>query len=236
MKEKKFLTIICAFLLMTSCGGKANSTSEIGKSSALFGTFTKDMAIKKDRTDQEDNQLRIFNDITKAVNGHLYTSDIYPLNTVNGSLVCYSYEQSLKLNRDYTYSYVYQIKLTNSEQWGKDFARMEVEMKGMFDFVSLKEDTFQVTLENPESGSQKIFGSTITGEGSIFAWNLSTVASFTYSFQSKPETPLNRYVSGRTVQVVKNIDERSIEDDIYYFDILQDMGPYFDYTFRRNEA
>ena len=226
-----FLVLPC---MLVSCGEEETPEENY---SDLTGTFTYDIAVRKN---DKDEDLRIFNTTEDAVNGHLYTSNYYPLNTVNGSKVGYSYQQSLKLKRDYTYEYQYTITLTNSEEWGKDFASINVELSGTFEYEMLSEDlesairTYSVTLNNPTSGKETIYGITVTGLESIFAWNLNTVASYELDIASaleleKENFEYNRLIKGRQVEVIKG-EERVLTDNIYYYDIMTDIGPYCDYN------
>lgn len=233
MRLNKLLILSLSFsALLLSCGKNNNNSSELINFSSLTGTFTKDKAIK---TNSLGEDLRIYNNLDSISNNDMYTSSVYPLNTVNGTKVSYSYSQSLRLKRDYTYEYSYIITLTNSEEWGKDFASLEVDMKGIFEEpISSDELNYSVKLLDPTEGTMKIYGCTISGEGSIFAWSKNTAATYSldigYELLLNSEYDYNRFIEGRLVTCIKG-EDRILEDDIYYHDILNDIAPYCDYTF-----
>ena len=140
MNKKIILSSLVLMLLsLSSCNKNDNSSSSVTNDdySILTGTYTFDKAIKKDKNDQD---LRLYNTLKEAKDGNMFTSDYYPLNTVNNTKVCYAYQQSLQFKRDYTYHYEYSITLTNSEEWGKDFATIKVIMEGTFVPTLLEED------------------------------------------------------------------------------------------------
>lgn len=226
---KKYLFLFISLLSLISC---SNNTQIEENHSKLIGTFTFDKAIK---TDENGNSLRIYNNLEDAINNNMYTSNIYPLNTVNGSQVCYSYQQSLKLNRNYSYRYVYSIKLTNSEQWGKDFALINVDIEGTFTYEKVNDFEYEVVLENPTSGSEKIYGANVTSPNNIYSWNLANNPSLEINIEKEinnnQEYIFNRYIRGRKVTVEKNENDRILQDNIYYFDVMNDIGLYCDYSF-----
>ena len=209
-----------------------NDTKEEENYSSLIGTFTFDRSIKQDAKNED---LRIYNTLDNAVDNNLYTSNVYPLNTVNGTKVCYSYQQSLKLNRNFSYRYVYSITLTNSEEWGKDFAMINVEMEGTFSFVKNNEYEYAVTLSNPTSGLERLYGCTISAEGSVFAWTLSNVPSKEVDIAKELSLNENynysRFTKGRNVVVERRENERILTDNIFYYDVLNDLALYCDYSF-----
>lgn len=238
MNKKIILSSLVLMLLsLSSCNKKDNSNSTSNEDySILTGTYTFDKAIKKDKNNQD---LRLYNTINDAQNGeNMFTSNYYPLNTVNNTKVCYAYQQSLQFKRDYTYHYEYSITLTNSEEWGKDFATIKVIMEGTFVPTLLEEDLesgvrkFEAILNDPISGSETIYGMTIVGEGSLFAWNLNSAATYeldiALALNENKDFAYNRLIKGRTVEVLRG-EERILTDNIYYYDILKDIAPYSDY-------
>lgn len=235
MKFKRLITMLLVLVLVCTfsiafIGCDKDDGKEV---STLTGTFRYDQAIKTIETDQADNSLRIYNSAQNAGGTNLYCS-VYPFNTVNGSKVCYTVSQSLKLKRDYSYSYQYSIKLTNSEEWGKDFARIEVQMNGTFTFLQSEIlGEYAVTLSNPTVGAMNVYGSTVSGEGSIYAWNIKSAPSYSvdveYELSLNPTYSSTRYLSGRTVTVIRT--DKQLLDDIFYQDVMNDIALYSDYTF-----
>ncbi len=217
------LSLASAFAL-SACGEEAPQT----ETSALSGTFTHSEAIKKDAANQD---LRIYNQASAADN-NLYCT-VYPLNTVNGSKVCYSVDQRLKLKRDFTYNYQYTITLTNSEEWGKDFSSISVQIVGTFTYQTTDGVNYQVTLQNPAEGTQTIYGASVSGEANIYAWTLNSTAGkivdIAYELSLDASFKYDRYTCGRSVSVSKL--EKSVGDDVYYRDIMNDIAPYCSYTF-----
>jgi len=230
---KKLLIFILSFALLSLClfgGMGCNDNDDKKPTSSLTGTYTSLEAIKKNSLNEE---LRIYGKESDATGGNLYCSS-YPFNTVNGSRVCYTADQRLKLKRDFTYNYQYSIKLTNSEDWGKDFATISVQMSGTFSYRSSDTiDDYEVTLENPTQGTLSIFGCTVTGESNIYAWTIKSSASYVlnieYELSLNPEMLFNRYIKGRTVMV--NKPDKELTDDIFFADVMNDIAVYSDYTF-----
>jgi hypothetical protein len=200
----------------------------------VTGTFTSSVTVQENTKTAEDadTALRVYGDKGKATDGNMYVT-AYPLNTVDGAKIQYKYEQRLKLKKDFSYSYQYTITLTNGEEWGKDFATMSVQMNGTFTYEESDSSEYTVTLGNPVAGTQTISGITVTGEGNIFAWTANNAPTYTLNIESELSADENyrfdRYLAGRTVKVDKT--EKSVEDDLFYADILDDIAPYSDYTF-----
>ncbi len=238
MKIKRFLTILVSLITITSCvlsltacnddGNKNDS----GSVSGLTGTYTYEQVVLTTDNNGTVEDLRIYNDATNAKAEHLYCS-VYPFNTVNGSRVSYTIEQRLKLKRDFTYNYQYSIKLTNMEQWGKDFAMISVQIIGEFTYVQDSLDDYTVTLANPTEGSYEIYGANVTGEGSIYAWNIKSFASYVVNITDElainPDYSYNRYIIGRTLTVNKL--EKTVADNVYYKDVMNDIAVYSDMSF-----
>lgn len=229
-KNLKYLVILCAML--ASCGsGNENISSETSiEYSSLIGTFTYDEVVKQNEIGED---LRIYSSLEDTINGDMYTSSLYPLNSVNGTKVSYGYNQSLRLTRNYTYEYSYTITLTNSEEWGKDFAAIEVNMEGTFDYITADDVNYTVTLSNPSTGTMSIYGAAISGLGSIFSWTKNNTAGYVLDLEKElkanPQYTYNRYMKERTVQCFKG-EDRVLTDNIYYFDILNDIAPYCSYS------
>lgn len=260
------MAVLSATLLFTTsaCGlfGGEKGGPSSGEKPVVSGTFTFSKAIKNnqntavskgqdeqgieiieyytpagEKTDLGDS-LRVYNtQEAAAVSGDMYCS-VYPFNTVSGSRISYTVNQSLKLKKDFTYVYSYSIILTNMEDWGKDCAKIEVSMAGTFTGEEIDEDNpdtslYSVKLSDPVSGTQKIYGSTVSGEGSIYAWTINASATYSLDVETEksidPEFSFNRYLTGRTVKVDKM--EKALDDDIYYSDILNDVAPYSECAF-----
>lgn len=229
MIKKKIAAVILAALSLMSafafsaCGEEPAET----ETSGLSGIFTHSEAIKKDTANQD---LRIYNR-ADATDNNLYCT-VYPLNTVNGSKVCYGIDQRLKLKRDFTYNYQYTITLTNSEEWGKDFSSVSVQIVGTFTYQTTDGANYQVALQNPTEGTQTIYGANVSGEANIYAWMLSSAAGkildVAYELSLDASFEYNRYICGRSVSVSKL--EKSVADDLYYRDIMNDIAPYCSYT------
>lgn len=232
MKKLFILSLLFISFSLSGCGEQTSTSSQEIEYSKLTGTYTFDDSFNKDSL---GNDLRIYNKIEDAVNNNLFTSNYYPLNTVNGTKITYSYSQSLKLKRDYTYLYEYTITLTNGEEWGKDFASINVLMNGTFAYTSDDNINYLVDLSNPISGNMELYGFNINGEGSVFNWTLSLVSNFEidieYELSLNEEYSYNRFIKGRTVTCIKTEEDRILSDNIFYYDILNDIAPYCDYNF-----
>lgn len=234
---KKFLAVLlCVFAccFIAACGGEGQ-TDDAPKST-LIGTFTYSDALHEsglynDRGEPEP--LRIYGSEGSAASrgAHLYCT-VYPFNQLGegGNKVSYTFDQRLKLKRDFTYSYQYNITLTNSEDWGNDFARLSVVIEGEFFYEQLEDGTWQVGLDYPAAGSLTIYGATVS-RTDIYGWAINSSATYVediaVELERNPYYEYSRYLTARTVVV--NKEEKSVSDDIFYPDIMNDIAPYCDY-------
>lgn len=241
--KKSFLTLLVlplAFVLASCNSG--NPEVEV-PTSGLRGTYTKTQIIDKN---YQNSDLRITNDASSvATTGNLYSSNYYPLDTVNGTKVNCTIKQSLKLNKDFSYLYQQTITMKNTESvWGKEFAQIEVESRGTFEYENttdmsqeeITELTYSVSLSKATSGSLKIYGCSISGEGSIFAWTIQTNPTFELNIAKAVSqndfdyTSYNGLLNSKTVEVRKG-EEKVIEDNLYSPYLLAIVAPYCEYTF-----
>lgn len=232
MKNKLFAAsmAILGLLSLASCNsdGGNESTSE------LIGKFSSN----------NDRSVILSNDeskkgISETRNGinytYIYTSDLYPLNTVEDEDLNYNTSQSLRLKRDYTYEYTCDILLRKVTTNGNtDLAKVSFTSKGTFEYVELDDSVFHVTLSDPIEGKEERFGSYISEEGkngNVYSWSLSSTASYSLdlSMAAKVEDyEFDRYVKGRSVTVTR-ASERVLEDDVFFDDFLSDVAPYCSY-------
>lgn len=236
---KKLLSIILVVLIATALvifvGCNDEQTTEPTEKSGLIGTFTYSESIRTSNVasgNEFDRALRLYGSEQDAVNGNLWC-DVYPFNGIQGSRVSYTYDQRLQLKRDFTYIYQYTITLTNSEDWGNDFARMNVVMEGKYTYQDNGSGEFSVTLDNPYAGTQTVYGSTSSSSSNIYGWSINSTATYVENVETELATnsdyQYNRYLTGRRVAV--NKEEKSVFDDIFYRDIMNDIAVYSDYTF-----
>lgn len=229
-----FLAVLIAVALFTFVGCKGDNNEPTEKS-GLIGTFTYSDSIRTNNVASDDpfeSALRIYGSEAAATNGNLWC-DVYPFNGIQGSRVSYTYDQRLQLKRDFTYIYQYTITLTNSEDWGNDFARINVVMEGKYNYQDNGSGTFTVTLNNPYAGTQTVYGSTATSLSNIYDWKINSSATYVENVASElaadPDYAYNRYLTGRRLTV--NKEEKSVSDNVFYCDIMNDIAQYSDYTF-----
>ena len=225
--------VVCALVICVGCD-KDNGTESTEKS-GLIGTFTYSDSVRTCNivSDNEfESALRLYGSEAAATNGNLWC-DVYPFNGIQGSRVSYAYDQRLQLKRDFTYIYQYTITLTNSEDWGKEFARMTIVMEGKYTYQENGSGIFSVMLSNPYAGTQTVYGSTATSSSNIYDWTINSSATYVENVAAElaanADYQYNRYLIGRNLTV--NKEEKSVLDDIFYRDIMNDIAQYSDYTF-----
>lgn len=232
---KKVLLVILAAVMcigLAACGG--NEDTQPTEKSGLIGTFTYSDSISKSEIvgDEWESALRMYGSEEAAEGGNMYCT-VPPFDTIGGSRVRYTYDQRLRLKRDFTYSYQYNITLNNAEDWGNDFARVTVAIEGVFSYVLNEDDTYTVYLEDPTAGIFTIYGITAIRPGDIFGWTINSAATYVEDVASELARDAgysyNRYLIGRSVTVEKT--EKIVTDDIFFRDIMNDIAYYCDYTF-----
>lgn len=229
------LSAIFACVLLAGCG---EETVEAERSK-LIGTFTNAETVRTNAlASAEGNELRLRGDKEAAdENGDLYCT-VYPFDTIDAPRVSYAFEQRLRLKRDYTYSYQYTITLTNSEDWGNDFARISVTAEGVFNYTAGPDGSYTVLLLSPTEGNFTVYGATASRPGDIYGWTINSSPNYIEDVQaelaSDPDYAYNRYLCGRAVKVWR--ENKTMEDDIFFRDVMDDVAPYCDYTFEGGQA
>ena len=164
---------------------------------------------------------------------YLYTTDVYPLNTVNNEGVRYTAYQKLRLKRDYTYEYTLEITLRKvTTESNTDLVKLAATTVGTFDYDRVTESLYTVTVSDPTGGSESRFGANITGEGNIYGWKQSSTANYVIDMSrlAADGGQFDRYVAGKTVSVAKIGSERVLTNDAFFADILTDVAPYCSYN------
>lgn len=227
-KGLKFFSLIlavCAAGAVAAC-----APAEDGPRSRLIGTFTDSDTISSNAA---GGDLCLYGSEAGAENGDLYCT-VAPFDALDGVRVRYSYEQRLKLKRDYTYYYQYSITLYNAGDAGKDFAQISVVAEGTFSYEEADEtgNRYAVTLQDPTSGMFTVVGATAQFED-IYGWvkqsSPAYVVDIAAELMRSGDAAYNRYTRGRSVVVMK--EEKLLLDDIFYRDVLNDIAPYSDYTY-----
>jgi len=221
MKRKLILSIL-TLLAFTGCSQKPDEKPQ----SLLRGTFTFNDAItvKYSKTIQDGN--------------YLYCR-LYPQRDMmaEGQDILYRTDQRLKLNRDYTYSYQYTVILGNPGDWGNlEVAKLHVNITGTFTYtLGQTETSYIVHLSNPTGGIEEIYGSSLNNVSWLGNWTMHSspdqVLDFTQLSKLSSYT-YDEYVCSRKVIVTKaqsELENNSIEDDIFYPYILEDFGRYSNY-------
>lgn len=215
-------TVVLAASLV-ACGGKKGGEE---RRSELIGSFESSQS--KDVTLTNDKSL------VGVADDCIYTSDVYPLCTVESVGVRYTSYQKLRLRRDHTYEYTLEIMVRMvSSQANVDLAKLEASVKGTFEYKQNSGENYTVTVSDPISGDEKRYGSYITGENNIHGWKMSSAPNYKYTV-SGAETgaedfEFDRYIAGKTVGVEKQGTERILYSDMFFGDFLDDIAPYCSY-------
>lgn len=211
-----------ALTLLVACdSGKGDE-----QQSALRGTFTYSETINQG--------LSVTNKLPSEIdvnNKQYLFSNVYPINYGNeGMAIAYGIDQRLKLNRDYTYSYDYTILISNPRDWGGSNARLVVSIRGTFEYAEGgNASKYSVLLSNPTSGTQQLFGATITSQDN-YGWSMHSQPDLTldYSVLSKlANYQFDQYVCSRVVTVDKAT--KTLSDDVFYPEILNYIATYSTY-------
>lgn len=223
MKNK--IILISISLLLFGCNNQVTTQEETQKSD-LRGTFVNNEVIdaKYKKQIQDGNYLY----------STLYPQSIF-LNDDQG--IAYRIDQRLKLNKDFTYNYEYSIVLGSSDAWGSlEVSKVYVNISGTFKFKNYqKENEFIVYLSNPTSGREEFYGCYLRNVASFKDNEIHPEADYVLNFDSLSEIEnyqFDKYVKQRTVLVRKAVlenEDNSIEDNIFFSDILDDLGHFNTY-------
>lgn len=207
------------------------SSDDKAEQSSLIGTFTYNEAIG-----QQAWTLQMTRDLEKQDTDtvkYVYCT-VYPQTIAEGSPVCFTIDQRLKLSRDYTYRYQYTILLSNPQDWGAQFARFVVDISGTYTYNENGEDTYSVTLSAPLSGTETIYGSTLS-RTDIYGWSMHSSADYVLDIETARAADENfipdKHIAGRVVTVEKSQEGNSVSDDIFYRDLMNTLALYSDYSF-----
>lgn len=232
--KKIVLVLLTAVMCMTLAACKNKDDSQATEKSGLIGTFTYSDSISTSEVvgNEWESALRLYGSEEAAEGGNMYCT-VAPFDTIQGSRVRYTYDQRLRLKRDFTYLYQYNITLNNAEDWGNDFTRVAVSVSGTFSYESSGNDVYTVRLENPTSGTFTVYGTTAVRPGDVYGWTINSAATYIEDVANELARDsgysYNRYLAGRSVTVDKT--EKAVTDNIFFRDIMNDIAPYCDYTF-----
>lgn len=221
------LLMMCFALV--ACGGKDGQEQK--ETSELIGGFESSGSELVCLTNDESKLgSEKFDNDSKSYCRYIYTSDIYPLDTVDDVTVNYITYQKLRLKRDFSYEYNVEITLRKiTDNGNTDLAKLEATTKGTFDFAKYTGENYGVTISNPTEGTESRYGAYITGEGNIFSWKMSTAPDYSLDIKSesaKEEPQFDRYVNGKYLAVEKSGAERILYNDVFFDDLLVDIAPY----------
>ncbi len=227
MKKKiKILAMILSLLLGTCALYACASTETADEVSELRGTFTYNETINQGLSVTNKSPGDI------AVNDRQYLfANVYPINYGNeGMAIAYGIDQRLKLNRDFTYLYEYSILISNPRDWGGNSAKLTVSIMGTFEFAQAgNAGEYSVLLSDPTSGSQQVFGATITSPDS-YGWSMHSQPdlSLDYALLARQEGyRFDEFVCSRVVSVDKAT--KKLTDDVFYPEILNYIALYSTY-------
>lgn len=147
----------------------------------------------------------------------------------------YRINQQLRLNRDFTYSYVCSVVISNPCQWGSEIGRLEASVTGTFTSEAGEGTQSAVTLSDPTGGSLELYGISAGGDttGYYWMWRVhdvpDVVQNYDYAdcFEAYGKTEVYKYVAGRVVTV--DTEDSSLSDDLfdpYLFDLMAQYGTY----------
>ncbi len=231
------LTVCALAVFLAACGGDDGNNGGTARSE-LIGGFESNESRDVSLTNDES----LIGEYDAHGDPYLYTTEIYPLNTIENESVRYTTYQKLRLKRDFSYEYSLEIMLRKVTKDGNtDLVKLEATTKGTFTYTQNEGENYSVEMSDPVSGDEKRYGSFITGEGNIYSWKLSSspnysvdVAHIINSAEADEEgagPEFDRYIKGRQVSVEKSGTERMLYSSAFYLDLLDDIAPYCSYDF-----
>ena len=151
---KKLLVLLSA-LLLAGCSSNDNPSASTTTTKGLKGKFINEV------------ELRVLHrkDISTE-DRYLYTSS-YPLNNITG-FGCYEthnpgeefryyYNQTLTLQKDYSFHYVYEVVFGNP--WNcPEMMSINVDIYGTYTYSYIKENEYVVSLSSPITGTETYYG------------------------------------------------------------------------------
>lgn len=232
LKSFVFLAL-SVIICLTAIGCGDETTAEKSK---LSGTYTYSEAIGADKTLYMTTSL--FN--AKEYPKKYLVTTVYPMRVhtdlerndgIEDQKLCYTIDQRLKLNKDYTYVYEYTLLLSNPNDWGGRVGKIAVSMSGTFEYIDDTDgdSVYRVFLSNPTAGKQEIYSCDITGSGS-YGYSMHNTPDMVIDLgflATLPHYTFDKYTCGREVFVDKT--EKSILDDVFFYDILDYISPYCRY-------
>lgn len=241
-KIKKALSIgLCAAALcacsvaLIACGDEESDKDKGGKKSELIGGFEQSESLSVAFTNDEE----LLGGSNQHSEPYIYTSDVYPLNTIDGDSIGgikYNIYQKLRLKRDYTYEYTLEIMVRMVGDTNLNLCKLEANTKGTFTYSGDDGENYTVVVSDPKSGNEKRYGAFITGESNIYSWKMSSSPNYTVDVErllkqkvEDGESRFDRYLKGKTVAVEKSGTERILYNDVFYVDFMNDIAPYCSY-------
>lgn len=166
MKTKLLLLLSSAFLLV-GCG-QTPVEEKVERSSSLRGTFTYNTSMK----------IKYKHEIQDA--DYLFCTKFPEKLLAEDVEILYQIDQRLKLNKDYTYSYSFNVILGNPGDWGSlEFAKLHVDIKGTYEYYDLGNNKYSVALSNATSGTEEIYSYHMTSFDPNNTWWLYSVSRHT---------------------------------------------------------
>lgn len=224
---KKILSALCLIASIISLSSCKQEESNPELKSELFGTFT-----YQETLGLGNSKIQITHDLEKDTSNRNYIySTTYPLNhNCEGTNISYNMDQRLKLNRDYTYKYDYTILLSNPGDWGRTFARLQVNIAGTFDYRTTDNGkTYSVMLSSPVSGTQTIYAFSIRSQG-IYDWEIHNKPDMVIDYSAVnllDNYSYDKYVASKIVSIDKA--NKILNDNIFFTDVMDYICQYSTY-------
>ena len=221
-KQLSKLIIGIALVSLSSCGNGEPVSQDSAPISALRGSFTSSEAI----------HTKIKHSVT---DGEFLYAWKYPEFLLSEDQnVLYRIDQRLQLKRDYTYSWNYTIILGNPDDWGNlEIAKIAVDIGGTFTYRALGDSSYAVTLSNPLSGNEMIYGCNINNFSWFGGWTMHAQPDFDNDYSHLSKTgyaSFSKYVCSRTVNVeVQQDGTKTLSSYLFYRDCLHDIARYSTY-------
>lgn len=232
----KKLLVLLSTLLLAGCSSNDNPSASTTTTKGLKGKFVNEV------------ELRVLHrkDISTE-DRYLYTSS-YPLNNITG-FGCYEthnpgeefryyYNQTLTLQKDYSFHYVYEVVFGNP--WNcPEMMSINVDIYGTYTYSYIKENEYVVSLSSPITGTETYYGCNFSVNelwwfgGGIAAKHATPDKQIDFALNKEVnKEEIDWYVRAREVRITTAIETdpvNTVYDDLFNSYFLDHVGQFCTY-------
>lgn len=242
MKKKFLLLMLSSLVIFAGCSNK-----EEGKNpqniSQIRGKF------------KNTTSLKVYYRRTPATDDRYLYTTIYPLTNISGfgcyedqvgtpdydtraQAFGYSWNQTLILNKDYSYSYKYTVTFGNP--WNcPEMMTIDCDIQGTYTYQKVTDDKFVVNISSPISGTENIYGCHFSTQelwwfgGGVTARHKDSDKEIDFELnRSINREEIDYFVRSRDFTIEfnrENPSENNVIDDLFYSYYLDYVGQFCTY-------